>query len=104
VIDQRPATAPYYIKEGDDFLKSFEFFDTDDNPIDMSGANISFHVNGTSVATIGNGINIDNINNNIVNLAAQNTYEIGVYNYSLKVVDVDGLTQTYISGQLKVSE
>lgn len=103
IIDQRPATVPYYIKEGDDFLKSFEFFDADDNPIDMSGVgDVDFYVDNVSVATLGAGMIVSGDDNNVITLGAQNTYTAGSYTYAIKVVDGEGFTQTYIDGKLKV--
>jgi hypothetical protein len=102
-IDQRPARVNYYIKHEDDFLKEFEFFDSNDDPLDMSDVDeIDFMVDNVSLANLTSGLSIHPDHNNVVVLEAQNELAIGDYIYELIVVD-EGYQQTYLSGKLKVT-
>ena len=82
---------------------SLTFTDSSDDPIDLNGADdIQFFVNGTEVASLGDGITVSGTGNNVVTIAKADARAAGKYTYEIKVTDGDGVVRTYIEGKMHI--
>ena len=105
--DFKPAELDIEIVKGDYWVQTLALT-LDSTPINLSTADVDVEVTqgcSTSVlwsASVGDGISINGVGNNEINISKLVDIAEGNYEYTLKVTYQTGVIKTYVWGEFKV--